>query len=100
MNITILISIIIVLLLVSIKLIKKNELFSPYAQILIPKIYLSDTAHDNRKSCDVARFDVSGVYNRTMLDTFNPCHPYSYWEPLTNMPYIGNKESIKMGFNL
>lgn len=51
---------------------KQNENFAPYASILIPKIYLSDTAHDNRKSCDVARFDVSGVYNGTMLD-FNTC---------------------------
>lgn len=79
-------------------IIGNNENFSPYAQTLIPKIYLSNTAHDNRKSCDVARFDVSGVYNRTMPDTFNTCKPYSYWNPPKNIVYIGDTERYKMNF--
>lgn len=78
---------------------KSSENFAPYSQILIPKIYLSDAAHDNRKSCDIARFDVSGVYNRTMFDTFNPCYPYSYWNPPRNIVYIGDSERKKMNFN-
>jgi len=87
----------IILLSILIYYYSKTENFSPYAQILIPKIYLSDAAHDNRNSCDVTRFDVSGVYNRTMLDTFNPCGPYDYWKPPRNIAHVGDSERTKMG---